>query len=88
MDPTIESRVTIHVDDLDQWVMKVMGEYTLDRGRGESSEAFNTSHPPPIDEPLVDMVSHMPLVPLNEVIFSCTALFMLFLFIKLTRVCK
>jgi len=33
-DPTIESRVTIHEDDLDQRVMKVMGEYTLDRGRG------------------------------------------------------
>jgi len=25
-DPTIESRVTIREDDLDQWVMKVMGE--------------------------------------------------------------
>jgi len=34
MDPTIESRVTIYEDDLDQWVMKVMGEYTKDHGRG------------------------------------------------------
>jgi len=34
-DPTIESRVTIHEDDLDQWVMKVMGEYMMDHGRGE-----------------------------------------------------
>ena len=33
-DPTIESWVTIHEDDLDQRVMKVMGEYTLDRVRG------------------------------------------------------
>ena len=33
-DPTIESRVTIYEDDLDQWVMKVMGEYMMDRGRG------------------------------------------------------
>ena len=32
--PTIESRVTIREDDLDQQVMKVMGEYTLDCGRG------------------------------------------------------
>ena len=32
--PTIESRVTIREDDLDQWVMKVMGEYTLDHERG------------------------------------------------------
>ena len=34
MDPRIELWVTIHEDDLDQRVMKVMGEYTLDRGRG------------------------------------------------------
>jgi hypothetical protein len=34
LDPTIESRVTIREDDLDQRVMKVMGEYTMDRGRG------------------------------------------------------
>ena len=33
-DPTIESRVTIYDDDLDQLVMEFMGEYTLDRGRG------------------------------------------------------
>jgi hypothetical protein len=33
-DPTIKSRVTIHEDDLDQWVMKVMGEYMLDHGKG------------------------------------------------------
>ena len=32
--PTIESRVAIREDDLDQRVMKVMGEYTLDCGRG------------------------------------------------------
>ena len=33
-DPTIKSRVTIHEDDLDQWVMKVMEEYMMDCGRG------------------------------------------------------
>ena len=32
-DPTIESRVTIREDDLDQWVMKVMGEYMMDHSR-------------------------------------------------------
>jgi hypothetical protein len=32
MDPTIESRVTIREDDLDQRVMKDMGDYTLDHG--------------------------------------------------------
>jgi hypothetical protein len=31
-DPTIESRVTICKDDLDQRVMKVIGEYMLDCG--------------------------------------------------------
>ena len=67
-------RVTIREDDLDQWVMKVMGEYTLDRGRGESLEAFSTDHPPPIDGPLIGMVSHPPLVPTDEVIFLCTAI--------------
>ena len=34
MDPTIESRVTIREDDLDQWLMKAMGEHTPDHGRG------------------------------------------------------
>ena len=67
--PTIESRVTIRKDDLDQWAMKVMGEYTLDRGWGESPEAFSADHPPPIDGPLIGMVSHPPIVPINEVIF-------------------
>ena len=88
MDPTIESRVTICEDDLDQWVMKVMGEYTLDHGRGESPKAFNADHPPLTDGPLVGMVSHPPPVPTDEVIFFHVPLFMLFLFIKLTRVCK
>ena len=52
--------------------MKVMGEYTLDHGRGESLEAFSAGHPPPIDRPLVGMVSHPPLVPPDKVIFLCT----------------
>ena len=73
MDHTIESRVTIREDDLDQWVMKVMGEYTLDCGRGESSEAYNTDHPPPTNRPLIGMVSLWPPVPTDEVIFLCTA---------------
>ena len=74
MDPTIESRVTIHEDDLDQLVMKVMREYTLDCGRGESLEAFSTDHPSLIDRPLIGMVSHPPLVPTDEVIFLCAAI--------------
>jgi hypothetical protein len=32
-DPTIELMVTISEDDLDQRVMKVMGDYTMDRGQ-------------------------------------------------------
>ena len=72
MDPTIELRVTIRKDDLDQRVMKVMGEYMMDRGRGESPVAFSAGHPPSTDEPLVGVVSHPSLVPHNEVIFSCT----------------
>ena len=61
--------VTIHEDDLDQWVMKVMGEYTMDRGIGESPVAFSAGHPPPIDGPLIDVVSHPLPVPPNELIF-------------------
>jgi hypothetical protein len=53
--------------------MNVMGEYMLDRDRGESLEAFNASNPPPTHGPLVSVVSHPPPVPPNEVIFSCTA---------------
>ena len=61
--------MTIREDDLDQLVMKVMGEYTLDHGRGESLETFSADHPPLIDEPLDGMVSHPPPVPTDEVIF-------------------
>ena len=66
-DPIIELRVTIHEDDLDQLVMDIMGVYTLDRGR-----VFNAGHPPLTDGPLIDVVSHPPLVAPDEVIFSCT----------------
>ena len=52
--------------------MKVMGEYTMDRGRGESPMAFSVGHPLPTDGPLVGVVSHPPPVPLDKVIFSCT----------------
>ena len=72
MDLTIESRVTIREDDLDQQVMKVMGEYTLDHGSRESLESFSADHPPSADGPLIGMVSHPPSVPPDEVIFSCT----------------
>ena len=71
MDPTIESRVTIREDDLDQQVMKVMGEYTMDHGRRESPVAFSAGHPPPTDGPLIGVVSHPPPIPPDEVIFSC-----------------
>ena len=66
-------RVTIHKDDLDQLVMKVMGEYMMDRGRGEFPVAFSAGHPPPTDGPLVGVVSHPPLVPPDKVIFSSIA---------------
>ena len=59
--------------------MKVMGEYTLDHGRGESPKAFNADHPPLTDGPLVGMVSHPPPVPTDEVIFSCTAVHVVYL---------
>ena len=52
--------------------MKVMGEYTLDRGMGEFLEAFSANHTPSIDEPLVGIVSHPSLVPTYKVIFLCT----------------
>ena len=74
MDPTIELRVTIREDDLDQRVMKVMGEYTMDHGRGESSVAFSAGHPPTTNRPLIGGVSHPSPVPADEVIFSCTAI--------------
>ena len=54
--------------------MNVMGEYMMDHGRRESPVAFSAGHPPAIDEPLIDVVSHPPPVPLDEVIFSCTAI--------------
>ena len=54
--------------------MKVMGEYKLDRGRGESLEAFSAGHPPLIDGPLIGMVSHLSLVPPTKVIFLCAGI--------------
>ena len=85
-DPTIESRVTIREDDLDQQVMKVMGEYTMDHGRRESPVAFSAGHPPPTDGPLIGVVSHPPPVPPNEVIFSCIAVHVVSLQAMLTLV--
>ena len=52
--------------------MKVVGEYTMDCCRAESLVAFSVGHPPLIDEPLVGVASHPPLVSPDEVIFLCT----------------
>ena len=57
----------------------VIEEYTLDRGRGESSKAFSTSHPPLTHGPLVGVVSHTPPVPPNEVIFLCNVVHVVYL---------
>ena len=45
----------------------------MDRDRVESPVAFSAGHPPLTDGPLVGVVSNPPLVPPDEVIFSCTA---------------
>jgi len=79
-DATIELSVPIHVEEVDDMMMIAIGVSTLDHGDGEALDAFHTGNPPPTDGPLIDVVSHLPLVPPSKVDHHHTV-FMLFIFI-------
>ena len=64
-DATIELSIPIHVEEVDDMMMTAIGVSTLDHGDGEAPDAFHTGNPPPIDGPLIGMVSHPPVPPLE-----------------------
>jgi len=66
-DATIDSSVPIHVEELDDLMMTSTRVSTSDHGDGEALDAFHTGNPPPTDGPLIDVVSHLPLVPPSKV---------------------
>ena len=55
------------MDEVDDLMMTAIRVSMLDRGDGEAPNAFHAGNPPPIDGPLVGMVSHPPLVPPSKV---------------------
>jgi hypothetical protein len=65
-DPTIELSAPIHEEVLDKLVMAAMGLGAQDLGSGEALEAFHASNRPPIDGPLIGVVS-LPSVHPSEV---------------------
>ena len=79
MDPTIESSIPIHLEEADDLMMTAIGVSTLDCGDGEALDAFHAGNPPPIDGPLVNVVSHPPLVPPSKVDHHRTAVHVVYL---------
>ena len=86
MDPTIESSIPIHVEEVDYLMMTTNGVPTQDRGDGEASDAFHAGNPPPTDGPLIGVVSNPPLVPPLKVDHHHTAVHVVYL--HLTRICE
>ena len=80
IDPTMESSVPIHLEEVDDLMMMAIGVSTQDRGDGEATAAFHAGNPPPTDGPLIVMVSDPQLVPLRMWIITIL-MFMLFIFI-------
>ena len=62
-DPTIKSSVPICLEEVDDLMMTAIGVSTQDHGDGEAPDAFHASNPPPIDGPLIGVVSDPPPVP-------------------------
>ena len=79
MDAIIDSSVPIHVEEVDDLMMVAIGVSTPDHGDGEASDAFHTGNPPPIDGPLIGMVSHPPLVLPSKVDHHRTAVHVVYL---------
>ena len=86
MDPTIESSVPIHLEEVDDLMMIAIGVSTQDRGNGEAPNAFHIDNPPPTDGPLIEVVSNPPLVPPSKVDHHCTVAHLVYL--HLTRICE
>ena len=85
-DPTIESSVPICLEEVDDLMMIAIRVSTQDHGDGEALDAFHTGNPPPIDGPLVGMVSDPSPVPPSKVDHHRTAVYVIYL--RLTRICE
>ena len=66
-DPTIKSTVPILLEEVDDLMMTTIGVSMQDRGDGEALDAFHISNPPPIDGPLIGVVSDPPPVAPSKV---------------------
>ena len=78
-DATIELSVPIRVEEVDDLMMIAIGVSMLDHGDGEAPDAFHAGNPPPIDGPLIGMVSHLPPVPRSKVDHHCTIVHVVYL---------
>ena len=67
MDPTIESSIPIGMEEVYDLIMTAIGVSTQDHGDGEALDAFDTGNPPPIDRPLIGVVSDPPPVAPSKV---------------------
>ena len=78
-DPTIESSDPIRLEEVDGLMMTAIGVSMQDHGDGEALDAFHAGNPPSTDGPLIGVVSHPPIPPLE--VDHHVPLFMLFIFI-------
>jgi hypothetical protein len=85
-DATIKSSVPIYVEEVDDLMMTTIGVSTQDHGNGKALDAFHVDNPPPIDEPLVGVVSDPPPVPSSKVYHHRTVVHVVYL--HLTRICE
>ena len=86
IDATIELSIPIHLEEVDDLLKTTIGVSTQDHGDGEAPDAFHTGNPPPIDGPLVGVVSYPPPVPPSKVDHHRTAVHVVYL--HLTRICE
>ena len=79
MDPSIELSIPIHVEEVDDLMMTAIGVCMPNHDDEEVPNAFHASNPPPIDGPLIGVVSHPPPVPPSKVDHHCTAVHVVYL---------
>ena len=79
MDPTIESSIPICLEEVDNLMMTAIAVSTQDHGNGEAPDAFHDSNPPPIDGPIIGVVSDPPPVPPSKVDYHCTTIHVVYL---------
>ena len=86
MDPKIELSIPIHVEEVDDLMMIAIGVSTQDHADGEASDAFHAGNPPPMDGPLIGVISDPPLVPPSKLDHHRTTVHVVYL--HLTTICE